>query len=303
MADSDFWRDLAVQFGEIPTPWTLRADRDYIISTGGAGRWNLLGSPNSVAQFEALARRGASKIPNTASHDLLISWLEALMTHGNSGFQQGPYAIEKNDDVTDGPHHLTGSIYRLHEASANFCTALESDALQAEFEEKRRNDPRNWSQIRQHYEAFKEIKKLITGPHETIPEALVRTAIAQQYLIKPEEVTWQQIRIAVADLLRDYPAITLIPTEQAPSQPTSESTSDTAEKQETERRAKLLAEYKVTTKTPSNKRLYEARNSGIHKPEFYEWLNGTLPTDSATTITFERFLREKKPPIPRKPKG
>jgi len=69
-----------------------------------------------------------------------------------------------------------------------------------------------------------------------------------------------------------------------------------------DRRAKLLAEYKATTSNPSNKRIYEARNSGIHKPEFYEWCKGTLSDDSATTTNFERFLREKKPPIPRNPR-
>jgi hypothetical protein len=72
---------------------------------------------------------------------------------------------------------------------------------------------------------------------------------------------------------------------------------------EVERRQKLLNEYKVANKSLPNKRIYEARNSGLHKPEFYEWLNGTLPAKSETTLNFERFLREKKPPIPRKPKA
>src|SRR6266567_7909098 len=40
---------------------------------------------------------------------------------------------------------------------------------------------------------------------------LVRTVLAQQYGIKPEEVTWKQIRSAVAELLPVYPAITLVP--------------------------------------------------------------------------------------------
>jgi hypothetical protein len=71
--------------------------------------------------------------------------------------------------------------------------------------------------------------------------------------------------------------------------------------QEKDRRRSLLREYKAATKEPSNKRIYEASNSGLHKPQFYEWINGTLPTDSATTINFERFLRLKKAPIPRKP--
>ncbi len=73
--------------------------------------------------------------------------------------------------------------------------------------------------------------------------------------------------------------------------------------EEIARRSKLLNEYKAATKSPSSKQIYEAGNSRIHKPEFYLWVNGTLPTDSATTANFERFLREKKPPIPKKSKG
>jgi hypothetical protein len=69
------------------------------------------------------------------------------------------------------------------------------------------------------------------------------------------------------------------------------------------KRRSLLAEYKAATKNPSNKQLYEARNSGIHKPDFYAWLNGKLPSESAMSINFERFLRLRKPPIPRRPKG
>ena len=66
------------------------------------------------------------------------------------------------------------------------------------------------------------------------------------------------------------------------------------------RRELLLAEYKTATGNPSNKRLYEAGNSGIHKPQFYTWLSGHLSCESATRINFERFLKEKKPPIRRK---
>lgn len=64
-------------------------------------------------------------------------------------------------------------------------------------------------------------------------------------------------------------------------------------------RQKRLTEYKSATKIPSNRKIYTAKNSGIHKPQFYEWLRGKLPAGSHTTINFERFLREKKPPIPK----
>jgi hypothetical protein len=70
-----------------------------------------------------------------------------------------------------------------------------------------------------------------------------------------------------------------------------------------ERRLKLLSEYKAANKSVPNKRIYEARNSGIYKPEFYEWMSGKLPDTSSITVTFERFLRDKKPPIPRKLKN
>jgi hypothetical protein len=94
-------------------------------------------------------------------------------------------------------------------------------------------------------------------------------------------------------------------TAQMQSQPStkSEAAQDTEPNEsEVERRGKLLAEYKLETGA-SNRKIYEARNSGIYKPEFYKWLDGTLPSESSTSINFERFLRAQKPPMPRKPKA
>lgn len=64
-------------------------------------------------------------------------------------------------------------------------------------------------------------------------------------------------------------------------------------------RVKLLSEYGAATGSPSNRKIYTARNSGINKPEFYAWLRGDLPEKSKTTIKFEKFLRAKKYPIPK----
>jgi len=69
-----------------------------------------------------------------------------------------------------------------------------------------------------------------------------------------------------------------------------------------QRRSALLREYKSATGNPANRQIYTVRNSGIHKPQFYEWLNGILPAGSETAKNFERFLRDKKAPIPRRPK-
>ncbi len=64
-------------------------------------------------------------------------------------------------------------------------------------------------------------------------------------------------------------------------------------------RKALLEAYQAKTGASLHK-IYTRSNSGIHKPEFYKWRDGTLPNSSATTINFERFLRLQKPPI-RKP--
>jgi hypothetical protein len=74
------------------------------------------------------------------------------------------------------------------------------------------------------------------------------------------------------------------------------------EKELIERRQALLAEYKAATGNPSNQKIYGAKNSGLHKPQFYEWKNGKLSVDSVTAKNFERFLAEKKLPIPRERK-
>ena len=70
---------------------------------------------------------------------------------------------------------------------------------------------------------------------------------------------------------------------------------------EAERRANLLAAYKKVAGNPSNRKIYEAHNSGIHKPEFYQWVNGLLSAKSVTTQRFEAFLKAGRKPIPRKP--
>jgi len=71
---------------------------------------------------------------------------------------------------------------------------------------------------------------------------------------------------------------------------------------EIDRRRKLFSEYKSATDEPSNLSIYTAKNSGVHKPEFYAYLNGELPATSEIFKNFERFLREKKKPLPRQPK-
>lgn len=95
-----------------------------------------------------------------------------------------------------------------------------------------------------------------------------------------------ELRALQAEFKEKHPAIASVPT-AIPSELD----------EEIERRRKLLADYKAATGVTSNRPIYEAENSAIHKPQFYQWLKGSLPRHSATAINFERFLREKKPPF------
>jgi hypothetical protein len=72
--------------------------------------------------------------------------------------------------------------------------------------------------------------------------------------------------------------------------------------EEVARRAKLYAEYRDATGKPSNRSVYEGDNVPIHKPQFYAYLDGRLKSSSSTFANFEHFLREKKPPTPKKPR-
>ena len=65
--------------------------------------------------------------------------------------------------------------------------------------------------------SHEEIGRLIDRPHEKIPESVVRTTLAEQYGIKPEEVTWDQMMIEVERLSisANYLAVELVPTASA----------------------------------------------------------------------------------------
>jgi hypothetical protein len=91
------------------------------------------------------------------------------------------------------------------------------------------NDPKSWPPTLQLYEAHKSIKELITGPHERIPESFFRNSISLQLGIKPEEVTWKQIKLAVTELFSRYPAITVVPDDPSTQPFGSPATMATAE--------------------------------------------------------------------------
>jgi DNA-binding XRE family transcriptional regulator len=215
MADSDFWKNLAEQFRALDPSGMLRADWDYIVNSGNVDQWQIKGADRSIrVRFEALARRAGSAIAEALQKDPLFIWLADVKATGPH-FEFGPYVIEKHVDGTDGPQHQLGTLNNLCIASAERCSEYESYALESEFREKQKNDPRNWSPLRSQYEAFKGIGQLVSAPHERIPESFVRDVLAKQYGVRPDEVTWKQIAFEVSGLLCQYPAIQVVPTPPA----------------------------------------------------------------------------------------
>jgi hypothetical protein len=110
--------------------------------------------------------------------DSLGVWFEEC---GKAGY---PYRVSGQSNEVSSEDELAQSIYNgyldgMCEASAAFCKRLEAQAVQAEFEEKQRNDPRNWTQFRQRYEAFKKVRELRSEPPEQIPEEFVRQQIGK----------------------------------------------------------------------------------------------------------------------------
>ena len=190
----------------------LRADGQYTIGSGETWRWQLAGGAGEWIRetFEALALRGAFESAPAGTTDLFVAWLEAIRKE-HINFRTDLIGTEEDDEGRKGLQYMLGTIDRVCEASAILCKKLEARAIQSEFEEKQRNDPRNWSDLQQDFEAFKSIKNIRNQPAEHIPEEFVRNSLARTYGIKPEEVTPQQINFEITRLLPFYHSIKLIP--------------------------------------------------------------------------------------------
>ena len=217
MSDSDLWRDRAEGFRTLNDPHgMLRADWEIISKPPDilvSSDWMIRSAPNRSVQleFEALAIRAGAALDDTTG-DPLIAWLEALKADVKYS-PRNDYRVYQELDSSGVfvANHQHGTVRNLAGVSADLCKVLENRALKEEFQKQQEDDPRNWSPLRAQWETFKGIKELHAGLQEEIPEAFVRSVLAQQYGIKPDEVTWEQIRFDVARLLPRYQNITVIP--------------------------------------------------------------------------------------------
>jgi hypothetical protein len=211
MASSDFWRERATEFDLVPDYGTLRADGQYTVGSGAAWTWQVAGGALNEfirSTFETLARRAAMELPDVAAGtDLLVAWLEAIRKEGIN-FRQSA-----------GPEYVIGTIEQVCKASVILCRKVESEALQAEFAEKQRANPKNWSEFHQMIEAAESFKDVRNAPAKRISEELARKTIAQIYGISPEQVTPQIINFEIARLLPFYHHIELNPSTRKQESP------------------------------------------------------------------------------------
>ena len=139
MANSDLWRELAFSFKSVPEFYEFTAYRQYYmelqyfsLTSKAEPDWKLQAIPPALAEFDAMARRGATMLTPPPTGDLAVAWLEALWKEATEGpVRSGIPIVGK--DRTGRLTELRGTIARVFEASSALCRKFESEALQAEF--------------------------------------------------------------------------------------------------------------------------------------------------------------------------
>jgi hypothetical protein len=84
------------------------------------------------------------------------------------------------------------------------------------------DEPGTWTPIVQEWEALKSSRRIMTCQHERIPDADLRSILAGQYGIKPEDVNEGQIEYAAVELCRHYGRFQIVPSAPPDSVPAAD---------------------------------------------------------------------------------
>jgi hypothetical protein len=199
MVNSDFWRELAISFKSVPDFYEFTAYRHYygelhyfLPTSIVEPEWKFpLAIPPALAEFRAMATRGATMLPPLPTGDLAVRWLEALWKEATEGPVRSGIPI-LGKDRTGKLTELRGTIPRAFEASSSLCRKFESEELQAEFEEKQRNEPRDWSAFRHRVKAQETVSKAQPEPEPAKPTTKPDAATASTP--KPTDTVAAQIK-------------------------------------------------------------------------------------------------------------
>jgi len=140
MDTTEFWRNLAHDFQAAHRISDFTAYRSYYMGRYSSNpQWQLPTDQVALlAEFEALARRGATKLATLPASDLTVVWLEALWEEATTGpVRRGIDVFERNEFA--GIMHLRGKIVNVFQASSTLCRKFEAKVLQDEFNEEQRN--------------------------------------------------------------------------------------------------------------------------------------------------------------------
>jgi hypothetical protein len=162
----------------------------------------------------------------------------------------------------------------------------------------------SWSKLYQaaYHAVAQHVVRADTAPEvltEVIPSFLFNFSKARKW--HPQACDLKFVRIYVRGPITEWQGRHLQMASESPVRMGMTQEHEDNTQDEIKRRQCLLDAY-VQATGASHRSIYEGR-SGVHKPEFYKWLKGSLPASSETAQNFERFLREKKPPISRNPKN
>jgi hypothetical protein len=234
---------------------------------------------------------------------LFAVWFEALRRE-NLVFYR-PSESDEGVSVDEYERSIAANtIDGMCEASATLCKRLEAKALEAEFEEKQRNNPKNWSDFHQMIEAAESFKEIRNAPVKLISEDFARKTLAQIHGIKPEEVTPELINFEVARLLPFYHRIQLVPSAIQQGSPPAPETkpevqTDTAQPPPSESSLdpKALRDSYLANFPDERIKIRDlCWAAGQHYREWKRWLAGELKDGSTPDLAFRRVLTSGKRP-------
>jgi len=132
MSDSVFWKKLADKFRKLPQKiLILQAEKEYTVGQTEDAKWRLMGAIGRKAEFEALARRGASRFSNQPT-DLLDVWIEKVSQNVPDGRDQNFFGTSKSGGIER--NTVSRTLRNLSQRSADYCMIMEAAAVQAEFD-------------------------------------------------------------------------------------------------------------------------------------------------------------------------
>ncbi len=214
MAQSDssasFWENLRAGFMRIRQDCAI----DPPLKPAGAltAIWSAISAPECWSLNLAFGTDGAGVKKRFEWHAQ-----SASARLGCSDVGYGALAFWLDRVARDAPDPYRGinseakrEVYDICGLSAEYCRKCEADEFIAGNLKAEAEKDTTYPLVHQ-YELYKGIKNLVEGPHEEVPEAVLRSLLSKQYAIDSNDVNNEQIRRGGYELSSRYGAVSIIP--------------------------------------------------------------------------------------------